>query len=113
MLILLGYPLTHLDDYNAELEKYHGCSLPGSTHMGLLIPVLKNHWDNELRRELSNKRIAMVFDGASVDGDLVAVLFRYVHDGKLLQKLMKLKHANCSVNNKQYDFFCFVFLLTC
>jgi hypothetical protein len=70
--------------------------------MGRLIPVAKCQVENELRHSLSNKKLAIVFDGASVDGDLVAVLFRYVDDWTLKKVLVRTKHADCTVNNKQY-----------
>ena len=95
--------MSHIDDYRAELEAYYNCSMSNSEHMRLLIPVLKNQYDNEMRSELKNKRVAIVFDGASVDGDLVAILVRYVDNWELKQKLMKVKHTSCSVNNKQYS----------
>jgi hypothetical protein len=98
----LGYPLTHIDHYKKELEAFYRCSFPGSEHMGRLIPVAKCQVENELRHSLSNKKLAIVFDGASVDGDLVAVLFRYVDDWTLKQVLVRTKHADCTVNNKQY-----------
>lgn len=101
---LSGYPLTHLDDYKAELSKFHNCAIPDSTHMAKLIPVLKNQVENEWRAQFASKRIAVVFDGASVDGDLVAILFRFVDDWDLKQYLVKLKHADCTINNKQYGF---------
>lgn len=59
--------------------------------------------NNEFRENLVNKKISVIFDGASEDGDLVAILFRYVKDWKLHQKLIELKHADCTVDNKQLN----------
>lgn len=57
----------------------------------------------EFRELLVNTKISIIFDGASEDGDLVAILFRYVKDWKLHQKLIELKHADCTVDNKQLN----------
>lgn len=59
--------------------------------------------NNEFRENLVNTKISVIFDGASEDGDLVAILFRYVKDWTLHQKLIELKHADCTVDNKQLN----------
>ncbi len=114
-----GHPLSHIDSYRPELEKFYSMHIPHSSHLGKyyiiylfcfgffllcrLIPILAEIINIEFRDILVNTKISIIFDGASVDGDLVAILFRYMKDWKLHQKLVQLKHAECTVDNNQLN----------
>jgi hypothetical protein len=59
--------------------------------------------NNEFREILAGTKISIIFDGASEEGDLVAIIFRFIKDWKIHQKLVQLKHACCTVDNKQLN----------
>jgi hypothetical protein len=67
------------------------------------VPILVELINKEFREILVNKKISIVFDGASVDGDLVAVIIRYMSGWTLQQKLVNMRHADCTVDNKQLN----------
>jgi hypothetical protein len=72
-----GYPISHIDDFREEEEKFYGEPMTSSSNMLKLVPVLKEVLNQEFREMFSERDISIVFDGCSFEGDLVCVIFRY------------------------------------
>lgn len=71
-----GYPITHIDHYREEEEKFYGEPMTSSSNMTALTPILKEILNQEFRELFAGRNISVIFDGCSWQGDLVCVIFR-------------------------------------
>lgn len=100
-----GDPLSSIDTYRLEFEKFHSQPMVGSSHMAKLLPVLDKMVTQELREFYKGKKVFLIFDGATFDGDVLVLILRTVNDWKIFQKIVQVRHADSTLNNKELNAF--------
>ena len=84
-----GIPLAKVDCLRGLLEE-NGLRLTSSTHLYDYIPPLLKQEKENLRAEIEGNSVSAIFDGTTRFGEALAICFRFVKDGKVQQRLVRL-----------------------
>ena len=86
-----GIPLNKLSCFRPLLES-NGLRLTDRSHMSNLIPFVLENELAQLKSELSNKAVSIIFDGTSRLGEVLVVVLRYLDDEwNIQQRLVRVK----------------------
>ncbi len=84
-------PLTKLDVFRDLLEE-SAVRLTDRRHMSDLIPFLHSQEEEQIKSEISNKPLSIIFDGTTRLGEALAIVVRYVDDSfTIQQRLIRLQ----------------------
>ena len=56
-----------------------------------LVPFVRTNEGNKIKEELSEKFVSAVFDGTTRLGEAFAIVLRFISEGKIVQRLIKLQ----------------------
>lgn len=84
-----GIPLSKIDSLRGLLEE-NGLRLTSSTHLYEFIPVLLKQEEDLLRAEIGGTFVSAIFDGTARFGEALAICLRFVKDGKIEQRLVRV-----------------------
>ena len=83
-------PLSKMEHFQ-ELFEEGGYRLTDRRHMFDLIPFIQKQEVEIIRKEISSKKISVIFDGTTYMGEALAIAVRYVSDNWVIQqKLVRL-----------------------
>ena len=84
-----GVPLSKIDRLRGLLEE-NGLRLTNSTHLYDYIPLLLKQEKEKIRTEVAGTVVSAIFDGTTRFREALAICLRFVRDGKLEQRLVRL-----------------------
>ncbi|CAM9908936.1 unnamed protein product [Heterosigma akashiwo] len=94
-----GDPINSVDAHHDLLVKY-GYALPHSAHLKFNPLIVRNECQ-ELLDEFKDRKVGVVFDGASWVGECLVVVFRAVRDDwTILQRVVKVNLLAKSMDNR-------------
>lgn len=101
-LLSAGIPLAKLDDLRPFLEKY-GHSLTHSSNMSDLVDFIHKKELDDVKKDFKGLLVSVVFDGASRQGEVLAVVIRYVDPKTLtiVQLLVRVAFFKKSLTGDQ------------
>ena len=79
-------PLSEVDNLRNLLEG--GLRLSHSSHLANFIPLLLKQEMEKLRAEVQGTVVSAIFDGMIHNGEALAVVLRFVKEGKIEQTLV-------------------------
>ncbi len=82
-----GVPLHKLEDYREILEQ-HAYKLADKRGMNDLIPFVLEDEQSTIKAEISGKRISIIFDGITRQGEALVIIVRYVENWTIQQRLI-------------------------
>ena len=85
-----GIPLQKVDGLREVLE-FGGYRLTDARGMRDLVPFVSTNEENKIKEELSEKSVSAIFDGTTRLGEAFAIVLRFVLEGKIVQRLVKLQ----------------------
>ncbi|CAM9751028.1 unnamed protein product, partial [Heterosigma akashiwo] len=95
-----GNSFQSIDSHSEMLEKY-GHALPGSNHLGVLIPFLLKEEKKMLLKEFEGCNVGVMFDGAAWNGECLCIIFRAISDKwTIMQRVVKITLVVKSMNNR-------------
>ena len=56
-----------------------------------LVPFVRTNEGNKIKEELSEKYVSVFFDGTTRLGEAFAIVLRFISEGKIVQRLIKLQ----------------------
>ena len=65
------------------------------------MPFILEEEKSKIREEIKGKHLSIVFDGTSRLGEVLAVVFRLMHDWKVSQRLVRLQFLAKSVTGEE------------
>jgi len=92
-----GIPLQKIDGLREVLE-YGGYRLTDARGMRDLVQFVRSNEENKIKEELSEKFVSVIFDGTTRLGEAFAIVLRFVLEGKIVQRLVKLQILVKSMN---------------
>ena len=95
-----GNPLRSIDAHRPLLQKY-GFKITDATHLSDLIPLLLDDEINRIKQELGGRKVHAIFDGASLNGECFCLLFRFIHDWKIYQRVVSIELLGKSLVNTE------------
>ena len=101
-----GIPLSNVD-YMRDLLEKHAFSLSGRQHLSETISFIHQQEVEEIKKEISGKKVSVIFDGTTHIEEALAVLLRFVYNFQATQRLICLKLLSKSMtpdNAKAYLF---------
>ena len=84
-----GIPLSKVDSLCGLLEE-NGLKLTHSSHLADSIPLLLKQEKEKLRAEVEGTFVSAIFDGTTLSGEALAIVLRFVQEGKIEQRLVRL-----------------------
>jgi hypothetical protein len=87
-----GIPLSKVDDLRQLLEEFSPFSLTSSSNLYTYIPAIVEAQDAFTKAILQGKFVVFLFDGTPHLGELVAVIARFWHKGRVHQRLIHFVH---------------------
>ena len=85
-----GIPLQKIDGLREVLEA-GGYRLTNARGMRDLVPFVRTNEGNKIKEELSEKYVSVFFDGTTRLGEAFAIVLRFISEGKIVQRLIKLQ----------------------
>ena len=85
--------------YFRDLFQEGRFTLTSSTHMSQLIPFVLGEEYKSISREILGKELSIIFGGTTRDGEVLAVLARFVQDWDVKVGLMRFQLVKRSVND--------------
>ena len=83
-------PLSKLDAFRDILQE-GGARLTDRSHMSELIPFVQMQEEKEIKQEISEKHVSVIFDGTTRLGEALAIVIRFVDDTfAIQQRLIRL-----------------------
>ena len=95
-----GIPLSKVDSLRGLLEE-DGMKLTHSSHLADCIPLLLKQEKEKLRAELEETFVSDIFDGTTRSGEVLAIVLRFVKEGNIEQRLVRLVLLAKSVNGDE------------
>ena len=92
-----GIPLQKVDGLREVLE-FGGYTLTNARGMRDLVPFVSTNEENKIKEELSEKSVSAIFDGTTRLGEAFAIVLRFVLEGKIVQRLVKLQMLTKPMN---------------
>ena len=84
-------PLSKLDAFRDLLEE-NAVRLTDRRHMSDLVPFLHSQEQDDIKSEISNRPLSVIFDGTTRLGEALAIVVRYVDDSfTIQQRLIRLQ----------------------
>ena len=94
-------PLSKLEHFR-ELFEEGGYRLTNRRHTFDLIPFIQKQEVENVRNEISSKKISVIFDGTTYLGEALAIVVRYVSDKWVIeQKLVRLQILAKSLSGEE------------
>ena len=82
-----GIPLAKIDDLRVLLEE-SGVRLTHSSHLADCIPLLLRQEKEALHKEVEGEPISVIFDGTTREGEVLAIVVRFMKKWKIEQHLV-------------------------
>ena len=95
-----GVPIAKLDIFRPLLEE-NAFRLTGTRYMLDLVPFILNEEKARIRKEIEGKFIAVIFDGTSRLGEVLAVVLRFISEWTIHQCLVRLEFLVKSMNGEE------------
>ena len=95
-----GVPFAKLECFRDILEE-NAFRLTDPRHMLHLVPFILEEEKSKIREEIKGKHLSIVFDGTSRLGEVLAVVFRFMHDWNVSQRLVRLQFLAKSVTGEE------------
>ena len=95
-----GIPLSKVDCMRDLLEE-HAFSLSGRQHLSETIPFIHQQEVEEIKKEISGKKVSVIFDGTTHIEEALAVLLRFVDNFQTMQRLICLKLLSKSMTGEE------------
>jgi len=95
-----GVPIAKLDIFRPLLEE-NAFRLTGTRHMLDLVPFILNEEKARIRKEIEGKFIAVIFDGTSRLGEVLAVVLCFISEWTIQQRLVRLQFLVKSMNGEE------------
>ena len=95
-----GVPIAKLDIFRPLLEE-NAFRLTGTRHMLDLVPFILNEEKARIRKEIEGKFIAVIFDGTSRLGEVLAVVLCFISEWTIQQRLIRLQFLAKSMNGEE------------
>ena len=95
-----GIPLSKVDCMRDLLEE-HAFSLSGRQHLSETIPFIHQQEIDEIKQEISGKKVSVIFDGTTHVDEALAVLLRFVDNFQAKQRLVCLKLLSKSMTGEE------------
>ena len=86
-------PLSKLDAFRDLLEE-NALRLTDRHHMSDLIPVLYSQEQDDIKSEISNRSISIIFDGTTRLGEALAIVVRFVDDSFIIQQRLITQYGS-------------------
>ena len=85
-----GLPLNKLDCFRQLLEE-NGLSLSSSQHLRELIPLIQEEERTNIREQIKDREISIIFDGTTHVAEAMVIVVRYVDDEwQIHQRVVRL-----------------------
>eukprot|EP00734_Pompholyxophrys_sp_LG126_P000246 Pompholyxophrys_sp_v1_NODE_68_length_2521_cov_1.980130.p2 type:complete len:145 gc:universal NODE_68_length_2521_cov_1.980130:1759-1325(-) len=96
-----GIALNKIDSLRPLLE-VNNWSLTDSSHLRQFIPAISKKFQENLKSELTNKKISVIFDGTTKDGEAVAVVIRFLCENFVIkQSLVRFRLLSKSLSGEE------------
>uniref|UniRef100_A0A1X7V442 DUF4371 domain-containing protein n=1 Tax=Amphimedon queenslandica TaxID=400682 RepID=A0A1X7V442_AMPQE len=99
-LLKAGIPLAKIDTLRDLLEE-KATRLTDTRHMYDLIPFVLDMEKDEIRSEIKDKNVSIVFDGTRRLGEVLAVIIRYFDDWEVKQRLVRVEMLTKSMSGDE------------
>ena len=99
-LLKAGIPLSKIEPLREILEE-HAYRLSDVRGMFDLIPFVHSQVQQEIKAELSEKYVSVIFNGTTRLGEAFAVVLRFVSDKQIKQRLIKFQILNKSLTGEE------------
>ena len=93
-------PLSKIESLREILEKY-AYRLSNARAMSDLVPFVHSQVQQNIKAELSEKYVSVIFDGTTRLGEAFAVVVRFVSDKQLKQRLIKFQMLTKSMTGEE------------
>ena len=95
-----GDPLASIDSHRPLLQKY-GYKLPDATHLSDLIPLVLDDELKRIKEELGARSVFSIYDGASWNGECFTLMFRFISNWKIIQRVVCIDLLDKSLVNQE------------
>ena len=95
-----GVPLTKLDCFRGILEE-SAFNLSSSQHMRELIPFIHKEQQCEIKREITNRQVAVIYDGTTHVCEAMVVILRYIDEWVIRQRVVRMMLVAKSMSGEE------------
>ena len=95
-----GIPLSKIEPLRELLEEY-AYRISNARGMSDLVPFVHSQVQQEIKAELSEKYVSVIFDGTTRLGEAFAVVVRFVSNKQLKQRLIKFQMLTKSMTGEE------------
>ena len=95
-----GVPISKLKVFRDILEA-GGFRLTDTRHMLDLIPFVLQEEINRIKNEINGRYLSLIFDGTTRLGEVLVIVFRFIVDWKLKQRLVRLEFLQKSMTGEE------------
>lgn len=95
-----GIPLSKVDRLRDLLEE-NAVSLTGRQHLSEYIPFIHGNEVEEIKKEIRDKSVSMIFDGTTHLDEAIAIVLRFIDNMEIKKRLVCLKLLSKSLTGEE------------
>lgn len=95
-----GIPMTKIDSLRPLLEE-GSHRLTHSSHLSEYIPVIYSEEKKRIKNEIVNRDVSVIFDGSTRLGEALGIVLRFVSEGRIKQRLVKIAMLSKSLSGEE------------